>query len=88
MINSIVFDDGRVITLERGTLRDPSIHIFGGSPNMSPGVGWAEMPPGPLVAEIVAFDAACDVISRVGLALRSPSNDTSITARADCVQSS
>ena len=53
---SIVFDDGEVITLERGTLRDPSIHILGANPNVSPGVWWTEMPPGPVVARIIAFD--------------------------------
>ena len=83
---SIVFDDGEVITLERGTLHNPSIHIFGRFPNTSPGVWWAEMPPGPVVAEIVAFDTACEVISRGGLALQPPSTDTSITAQATCVQ--
>lgn len=83
---SIVFGDGEVITFERGALHNPSIHIFGRFPNTSPGVWWAEMPPGPVVAEIVAFDTACEVIARSGLALQPPSPDTSVTAQATCVE--
>ena len=83
---SIVFGDGEVITFERGALHNPSIHIFGRFPNTSPGVWWAEMPPGPVVAEIVAFDTACEVIARSGLALQPPSPDTPVTAQATCVE--
>ena len=83
---SIVFDDGEVITLERGTLRDPSIHVFGASPNRSPGVWWAEMPPGPVVARIDAFDTTCTEIGNAAVVLQPPSTDTSIAAQASCVQ--
>lgn len=83
---SIVFDDGRVITLERGTLRDRSIRIFGTNPNTSPGVWWVEMPPGPVVARLDAFDASCTEIGNAPVALQPSSADTSITAQAECVQ--
>jgi len=74
---SIVLFDGQIITLERGTLRDPSIRIFGRNPNSSPGVWWVEMPQGPVVAEIVTFDTACDVIDRAELDLETTSTHTS-----------
>ena len=82
---SIVFDDGRVVSLGRGTLRDLSIHIFGRNPSISPGVWWAEMPPGPVVARIDAFDTSCTEISSGGVVLQPPSSDTSVTAQAACV---
>jgi hypothetical protein len=66
----ITFADGRVIQLGRGTMRDPSIHIFGQNPNVSPGVWWVQMPPGSVVANVTAFDAACQRLGRAGLALR------------------
>ncbi|HEX7248006.1 MAG TPA: hypothetical protein VF351_07895 [Actinomycetota bacterium] len=80
---AIVFLGGEVITFERGALHNPSLHIFGRFPNTSPAVWWEEMPPGPVVAEIVAFDTACDVIARIGLALQ-PSSADSVTTQATC----
>jgi hypothetical protein len=81
----IMFADGQVIELGRGTMRDPSIHIFGRNPNVSPGVWWVQMPPGSVVANVTAFDAACQQVGQAGLALRpGDAEQEEITTVAEC----
>jgi hypothetical protein len=80
----ITLVDGQVIELGRGTMRDPSIHIFGRNPGVSPGVWWVQMPPGPVVANVTAFDAACQRLGRAGLALYPGDEAEEITTKAEC----
>ena len=81
----ITLVDGQVIELRRGTMRAPSIHIFGQNPNVSPGVWWVQMPPGPVVANVTAFDAACQRLGRGGLALYPEGTEQQeITTVAEC----
>ncbi|MGZ5293892.1 MAG: hypothetical protein ACXWH5_07885 [Actinomycetota bacterium] len=83
---SIVIGADQVITLERASERDPSIRIFGANPNVDAGVWWAELPPGPVTATVVAFDAACDLLARGSLALQQEGADTPSAAAAECIE--
>ena len=81
----ITLANGQVFELGRGTMRDPSIHIFGQNPNVSPGVWWVQMPPGPVVANVTAFDGACHRLGRAGLALRPQGTDVEVATIAECL---
>jgi hypothetical protein len=83
---SIVIGADQVITLERASGRDPSIHLFGANPNVDAGVWWAELPPGPVIATVVAFDATCHLVGRGSLALQPEGAGTPSAAAAECVE--
>lgn len=57
------------IDLQRGR-GDPSFHTPGSDPETSAGVWWLELPPGPVVASITAFDAHCNRLGRAAMSLQ------------------